>query len=114
MLCFSCHMGFGYAQTDAATVTQIYIRYKSDAAHRANNMLTTSEAADLSGTAGVVLKSNTLTAGDRHILDLPHPMTRAQAWTIATKLAHRPDLAEVAPIDPEIGLIERRNPHAVK
>ena len=100
-LCLILTTAPGFAQSDVANVAQLHIRLKPQAPHTPKTMLSTTEAADISSTAGVTLTPKSVTPDDAHIVGLPRAMTRAEAWAIATKLSSRPDIEHVEPIDPE-------------
>ena len=101
VLCLIMNVTGGFAQGDIANVTQLHIRLKPQAQHSSNSMLSGSEAASFSSTAGVALTPKAVTPSNAQIVGLPQAMTRAEAWAIATKLSTRPDIENVEPIDQE-------------
>ena len=90
-----------HAQEDVANVAQLHIRLKPHAQGVAKAPLSSSETGKLSTAAGVVLTPDSVTSDNAHIVHLPRTMTRAEAWSIAAKLAMHPDVDHVEPIDPE-------------
>ena len=100
-VCLVLNTATGFAQSDVANVVQLHIRLKPQALHTPKTMLSGGEAAGFSAAAGVTLTPNAVTSDDAHIVGLPHAMTRAEAWAIATKLSQQSDIANVEPIDAE-------------
>lgn len=90
-----------HAQEDIANVAQLHIRLKPHAQGAAKTLLSSDETGKLSTAAGVILTPDSVTPDNAHIVHLPRTMTRAEAWSIATKLAMHPDVDHVEPIDPE-------------
>lgn len=90
-----------HAQVDVANVAQLHIRLKSHAQGAAKTLLSSNETGKLSTAAGVILTPDSVTPDNAHVVHLPRTMTRAEAWSIAAKLATHPDVDHIEPIDPE-------------